>query len=423
VADNILILLGDDIGVDNVGVYQKGTDLPATPRFDALANAGVRFNNAWANPQCTQTRATIETGRYAIHNGMGQSLINERIGSFRYPSVTIPKLLDRGTGHAYEHAFFGKWHLDVDRGGWPWAPNMHGWRFFQGQKGNLDQFGETFYAHTKVTQGRESFSTKYQTEETADDAIAWIAKAKEPWLAYVSFNAAHSPYHTPPPGTFTTSLAGLPPVPGALPPRPYYKAAIEAFDFHLGRVIDSLGPKLGHTLIILGTDNGTPVEVLGPGIPPTQAKSLPTQGGVLVPFVLVRQGGPPGTSDALVNSADIYATIAEIAGADLAKTGGPPLDSVSLLPYLSNPKLPSIREFQYAERFQANNELAPGTFHIQTVREKRYKLIRGLPGIGDILFDLDPTGPGETFNLLDLPAPPPEALAAYVKLQAFLAGL
>jgi arylsulfatase A-like enzyme len=41
-----LILVVDDLGVDMLGAYREGADLPRTPNIDDLAARGVLFRNA-----------------------------------------------------------------------------------------------------------------------------------------------------------------------------------------------------------------------------------------------------------------------------------------------------------------------------------------------------------------------------------------
>ena len=52
------LLFADDLGRDNVGAYGLGSDLPATPRIDLLAETGVLFRNAWAAPTCSPAQRT-----------------------------------------------------------------------------------------------------------------------------------------------------------------------------------------------------------------------------------------------------------------------------------------------------------------------------------------------------------------------------
>jgi arylsulfatase len=57
---NIVFFLADNAGWGDLGVYGGMTP---TPRIDALASQGIRFNNYNVEPQCTPTRSAILTGR------------------------------------------------------------------------------------------------------------------------------------------------------------------------------------------------------------------------------------------------------------------------------------------------------------------------------------------------------------------------
>ena len=61
---NILILIGDDHAGGTLGI--DGDPRRATPRLDALARQGVRFDRAYCNsPVCTPSRQSFITGRLA----------------------------------------------------------------------------------------------------------------------------------------------------------------------------------------------------------------------------------------------------------------------------------------------------------------------------------------------------------------------
>ena len=68
---NILMIIADDLGVDMLSMYGRGADIPPTPNIDALKAKGVMFRNAWSNPFCSPTRATIQTGQYSLRTGVG----------------------------------------------------------------------------------------------------------------------------------------------------------------------------------------------------------------------------------------------------------------------------------------------------------------------------------------------------------------
>jgi hypothetical protein len=50
---NILVIMGDDIGWSNIGVYNQGIMAGRTPNLDRLANEGMRFTDYYAEASCT----------------------------------------------------------------------------------------------------------------------------------------------------------------------------------------------------------------------------------------------------------------------------------------------------------------------------------------------------------------------------------
>ena len=66
---NILLVIADDMGLDPVPGYLPGPTKAAMPNLEALMANGLTFDNAWADPLCSPTRATILTGRYGLYTG------------------------------------------------------------------------------------------------------------------------------------------------------------------------------------------------------------------------------------------------------------------------------------------------------------------------------------------------------------------
>ena len=63
VPPNIVVILADDLGYDNVG-SNGCLDIP-TPNIDSIASNGVRCTNGYAtHPLCSASRAGLITGRY-----------------------------------------------------------------------------------------------------------------------------------------------------------------------------------------------------------------------------------------------------------------------------------------------------------------------------------------------------------------------
>jgi hypothetical protein len=53
---NIIVIMGDDIGWSNIGVYNQGIMSGRTPNLDRMANEGMRFTDYYAEASCTAGR-------------------------------------------------------------------------------------------------------------------------------------------------------------------------------------------------------------------------------------------------------------------------------------------------------------------------------------------------------------------------------
>lgn len=136
---NILFVIMDDVGVDQMSAFgYGGIEAPVTPSIDTLANAGVRFRNTWAMPECSPGRSTMLTGRYPMRNNIYQALgPNDLANSQIDPwERTIAKVLaDAG----YENGMFGKFHLGGPENNQAEnaVPAQLGWDYFYGWIGGL----------------------------------------------------------------------------------------------------------------------------------------------------------------------------------------------------------------------------------------------------------------------------------------------
>jgi arylsulfatase A-like enzyme len=135
---NILFIVMDDVGVDQMKVFgYGGLDAPKTPNIDAIAMAGVRFRNTWSMPSCTPSRATFFNGRYPLRTNVlnavtSSDLANSQVSPYEY---TTPRLLKR---KGYVSALFGKMHLtgsQLNPANNPYgndAMRALGWDYFEG---------------------------------------------------------------------------------------------------------------------------------------------------------------------------------------------------------------------------------------------------------------------------------------------------
>lgn len=136
---NILFIVMDDVGIDQMEMFgYGGNNPPSMPNMAVVANAGVRFRNAWSMPECSPGRASMFVGRYPfrtnIPGAIGQNdLANSQISPY---DMTTPKLLKKAD---YESGMFGKFHLagpenNPDVNG---TPGVLGWDYFYGWVGGL----------------------------------------------------------------------------------------------------------------------------------------------------------------------------------------------------------------------------------------------------------------------------------------------
>jgi arylsulfatase A-like enzyme len=328
---NVLILIADDLGVDSFPLTASaGASLPPMPNLTALKNSGVLFRNAYAHPTCSPTRAAILTGRHPFRTGIGAQLTTAASPQLQASEFTLPDAFAANPGLGYSLAMFGKWHLNSGAGTNDSPRTVGGWPHFEGTIiGALPDYS----AWTKIVNGAATATTDYATSDTADDVISWIQSRPSgtPWLAWAAFNSPHSPLHFPPNDLHSYDAA-------AATDRNHYEAMCEALDTEIGRVLANVN--LATTTVIFVGDNGTPQNVIQPPYSAAKSKGTLYAGGTRVPMIIAGAGvvSPNRESTAMVNAADIYATVLDLAGVNAAATqpAGNPVDSRSLLPILQN---------------------------------------------------------------------------------------
>jgi len=342
-ADNILLLIADDLGADSCPLTgATGASLPPMPNITALKNSGVLFRNAWSHPTCSPMRASLLTGRHPFRTGIGTALMNATSPQLQTAEFTLPEAFAANTTLGYQLASFGKWHLTAGPGTQSNPNTVGSWPHFAGL---LSGALPDYYNWTKTTNGVNSTVTTYATTETANDVIAWIsAQGTSPWFAWVAFNAPHAPFHIPP--TSLHSYGG-----GPLTNRQRFEAAFQAMDTEIGRILASVD--LSKTNIVFIGDNGTPPQIIQTPYTSAHAKESLYEGGTKVPLLISGPAvvSPNRESTALVHAVDLYATILELAGIDVSSTqpAANPIDSHRLLPILN--ATADTSRFAFSEQF------------------------------------------------------------------------
>ena len=397
--NNILLIMADDYGLDASSLYNTspGVSLPPTPNIASLAASGVKFTGAHAYALCSPTRSSILTGRFGFRTGTGNVVAAASNNALLASEFTLPDAFAANSGLDYQLKHIGKWHL----GGGQTAPCLiGGWPSFAGAL-----IGEVtdFYNWTKVTgsgaTASSTTSTTYATTENVNDALAFInaqTAAGKPWFTWLAFNAPHTPYHKPPNDlhSYDTTVAGWESLAITGNSLVHYNAAVEAMDTEIGRVL--AGVDLNTTTVIFIGDNGTPTATLQAPYPASRGKATLYEGGVRVPMIIRGPNvvSPGRTAPQLVHVVDLYSTILELAGINVANTipGGTVLDSQSLLPILQNQIV--TRPQAYSELFDTSD----ATFGGHALRNSQYKVIRPKTG-SESFYDLQ-ADPYEATNLL-----------------------
>ena len=237
--------------------------------------------------------------------------------------------------------------------------------------------------------GTASNETGYATSVNVADAISWLGTRdkSEPWLLWMAFNAPHIPFHKPPNELHDYDhLEANEDVPGAQADE-YYLAMLQALDTEIGRLLDHLRATKAYdnTLVIFLGDNGSARPVIGEPFDRDHAKDTLSEGGAAVPFVISGPGIKGGRADtALVSVVDVFATVLETAGVDVAgATADNPVDSQSLWPLLLQSG--GGREQMLTQLFGGQNSENRDQGH--AIRDTTHKLICRLDGTVD-LFDL-----------------------------------
>lgn len=136
---NIIVIMGDDVGWFNIGVYNQGIMSGKTPNLDKLAAEGTRFTDYYAEPSCTAGRANFITGELPIRTGLttvGQAGADEGMPAAAPTIATVLKTL------GYETGQFGKNHLgDLNK----YLPCVHGFDEFYGYLYHLDAMEDPFW--------------------------------------------------------------------------------------------------------------------------------------------------------------------------------------------------------------------------------------------------------------------------------------
>ena len=247
---NVLILLADDLGYNDVGCYGGPVK---TPAIDQLAKDGVRFTDFYSGcAVCSPSRATLLTGRHHIRTGVYSWIHDEGQNShLLLRERTIAEILkDRG----YSTAHIGKWHLGLPtKNRSKPTPSHHGFDYWFTTWNNASPSHKNpnnFIRNGQAVGPLEGYSCQL----VADEAIDWLENhrhPKAPFFLNLWFHEPHAPIAAPDKIVSTY---------GELKDRAaVYSGTIDNTDRAISRVVEKLN-QMGvreDTLIIYASDNGS----------------------------------------------------------------------------------------------------------------------------------------------------------------------
>ena len=129
---NIIMIMGDDIGIWNIGAYHRGMMAGRTPNLDQLAAEGMMFTDYYAEASCTAGRANFITGELPIRTGL--TTVGQAGSPIGMPAEA-PTIATALKSMGYATGQFGKNHLgDLNE----FLPTVHGFDEFYGYLYHLD---------------------------------------------------------------------------------------------------------------------------------------------------------------------------------------------------------------------------------------------------------------------------------------------
>jgi arylsulfatase len=275
---NIIMLMSDDVGWEDYGVYGGGVALGhPTPNIDRMAKEGATFSSWYGQASCTAGRASFMTGRIPIRTALSVVVVPGDPNGLKAETPTIAEFFQK---NGYSTYFSGKWHLgDVPK----FYPIEHG---FDEMK-NFAAYYPGVYAYSDTAPNAhpwfpkynaaywkeyQQFVNLYEWEGTAgkpagkgnngamitlenladfdvrqtDSAVAYIkqhAQSDKPFFMSVNFMGMHQP--TSPNKAFQgKSHLGN------------YSDKMIEMDSNIGRIMDEIRADAPDTIVIHTADNG-----------------------------------------------------------------------------------------------------------------------------------------------------------------------
>ncbi len=327
---NIILIYMDNFAYGELGSYGGGiTRGAATPQIDKLADEGFRSTNFNVEAQCTPSRASLMTGRYAIRTGASTvpGDLNLPYGLTQW-EYTMPEMLsDAG----YSTTMYGKWHLGNKAGRFPTDQGFDEWWGIPNSSNvsewvNNPRLPKELASKVPVPEILTSVKNGVPTSvkpfdlkqkasmdgEITGMTIGYIdkhAKDEKPFFVFLAYTNAHVPRIPAPEFDGKTGNGA-------------WADILLQTDTYVGNIMKSLKSNGidDNTIVIFTSDNGGDFyeDNSFPGMwRGTYFTSL--EGSLRVPFIIRWPGKIPArsVSNEILLGSDLIVTLAEVAGGTL----------------------------------------------------------------------------------------------------------
>ncbi|WP_139955924.1 sulfatase-like hydrolase/transferase [Flavicella sediminum] len=314
---NIILILVDDLGYEALGCY-GGTSYK-TPNIDKLSKTGMQFNQAFAQPLCTNTRVKLMTGKYNYRNWTAFGILTPQ-------GKTFGHLMQEA---GYKTCLAGKWQLhSYDPIDYPGAENRRATgmelknagfdEYIAWHVGHTEDKGSRFADPVIIENGKQLTNTKgkYGPDIFSSYVFDFIDRqTNEPFFVYYPMVLTHDPFSPTPESSVWKDKSKR------FEDDPKYFGDMVAYtDKIVGNLVQKLKEKgiEKETLILFYTDNGTHQKVTSKmGNKLVQGgKGLTIESGIKVPFIAnwpknIKKGQQKND---FIDAIDFLPTLLEVAG-------------------------------------------------------------------------------------------------------------
>ena len=295
---NILVIMGDDIGIYNLSTYHQGFLGYNTPNIDRLATQGGKFMTYYAQQSCTAGRSAFITGQLPFRTGLSKvGLPGADLGLRKEDPTTAELLKPLGymtgqfgknhlgdkdeflpTNHGFDEFFGNLYHLNAEEEPEnPDYPKDPGFRKKFGPRGVIRSLAGGKIEDTGPLTIKRMETIDEEVLAATQDFLGRAKKSEKPFFCWFNTTRMHNFTHVKEANLGKTGLG-------------FYADGMVEHDALVGKLLDTVD-QLGlteNTIVVYTTDNG-PMVCLFPdaGVTPFRGeKNTNWEGGWRVPAII-----------------------------------------------------------------------------------------------------------------------------------------